>query len=510
MCYHTKRMTKRNILSVSASFYDPVGFISPVTARVKVLFQLLCKNKFDWDDEVSEELKVYWIDFLTLLKNLDSVRLERFVFHSNAGRVELHGFSDSSSEVYCAVVFLRIVTANGVFVNFPCTKTKVAPLKSLSIPKLELLGCLLLTDLLKECQSAFRGRVEVNDVYCWSDSEIALCWITGKEKCWKPWVENRVVKIRKVVDREKWLHVSCVENPADFPTRPFELFSESWKNGPEFLLHSSIEFKSFEAENKSLLEEVNKEEKRSVVESFTLSSIVENENRKSLFNIIEIARYSFLKRLIAIVGYVYRFVNNLKSRLNKEACVTNDVLSVEECQNALTKLILQDQVEIKKSNNFERVKNSLKLFEDKEGILRLRGRFSNANLTYDSKYPALLRGESQLTELIIRDAHEETLHGVETMLSCIREKYWITKGRKTVQNVIRRCVLCKRFNARTFLPPPTPDLPSFRLNCDFAFQHTGLDFAGPLYIKEKCCKDSSLKVYILLLTCATSRALHLE
>ena len=103
--------------------------------------------------------------------------LERFVFHSNVERVELHGFSDSSSEVYCAVVFLRLITANGVFVNFLCAKTKVAPLKSLSIPKLELLGCLLLTDLLKECQSAFRGRVEVNDVYCWSDSEIALCWI---------------------------------------------------------------------------------------------------------------------------------------------------------------------------------------------------------------------------------------------------------------------------------------------------------------------------------------------
>ena len=97
-------------------------------------------------------------------------------------------------------------------------------------------------------------------------------------------------------------------------------------------------------------------------------------------------------------------------------------------------------------------------------------------------------------------------------LSYVRQNYWITQGRKTVQKVLRDCVICKRFNGRTLLPPPTANLPSYRLNCDYAFQNTGLDFAGPLYICENCCysKNSTRKVYILLLTCATSRALHLE
>ena len=79
-----------------------------------------------------------------------------------------------------------------------------------------------------------------------------------------------------------------------------------------------------------------------------------------------------------------------------------------------------------------------------------------------------------------------------------------------MKDVIRKCTICKRFNQRTFLPPPTADIPSYRLESDFAFQHTGLDFCGPLYVKEKCCENSFTKVYILLLTCATSRALHLE
>ena len=150
------KLTKRNILSVSASFYDPLGFISPVTARVKVLFQLLCKKKLGWDDEVPDDLRVYWTDFLSLLKNLNFVTLKRFVFEPDVKRVEIHGFCDSSAEVYCAVIFLRLVTSNGIFVKFFCAKTRVAPLKVLSIPKLELLGCFLLSELLYECQSAFR------------------------------------------------------------------------------------------------------------------------------------------------------------------------------------------------------------------------------------------------------------------------------------------------------------------------------------------------------------------
>ena len=156
----------------------------------------------------------------------------------------------------------------------------------------------MLADLLKECQSSFLGRVDVSKIYCWTNSEIALCWIKGKEKCWKPWVENRIEKIRKVVEREQWFHVKGNENPADFQTHPFEIFSELWKNGPEFLLRHPIECKSFNVENESLANDVKKEEKKSSVEAITLSSIVEKETSFSLFNLIKITHYSSLKRLI--------------------------------------------------------------------------------------------------------------------------------------------------------------------------------------------------------------------
>ena len=111
--------------------------------------------------------------------------------------------------------------------------------------------------------------------------------------------------------------------------------------------------------------------------------------------------------------------------------------------------------------------------------------------------------------MIILDSHERVLHhGIETTLSDVRSKFWIVKGRKAVKIVLRKCVTCRRYQGRPLLPPETPDLPDYRVNTLYAFQCTGLDYAGPLFIKNNT--EITLKVYILLFTCASSRALHLE
>ena len=88
--------------------------------------------------------------------------------------------------------------------------------------------------------------------------------------------------------------------------------------------------------------------------------------------------------------------------------------------------------------------------------------------------------------LIIRDAYERVMHhGIETTLICVRAKFWMVKGRKTVKNVLRKCVICKKISERTMLPPPTPDLPDYCVNvCMFLFQAVGLNFAQLLYVKN--------------------------
>ena len=86
--------------------------------------------------------------------------------------------------------------------SFLCAKTNVAPSKKLYIPRLELLGCVLLSKGLKDVLVALMGRASIDSVYCWLDSEVSLCWVKGKEKCWKPRVENRVVSIKNIIDKD--------------------------------------------------------------------------------------------------------------------------------------------------------------------------------------------------------------------------------------------------------------------------------------------------------------------
>jgi hypothetical protein len=213
-CAVPKR-TKQNLLSVSASIFDPLGFIAPVTT----IFQLLCKDKLDWDDLIPQKLALVWNRFLEELKCVREVRQPRFVLYSifpSGSRVELHGFCDSSTEVYCAVVYLRLIHNDCVNVYFVAAKTKVAPLKTV---RLELLGCMLLSKLVAEVVEGIRDRVKLDDIVCWSDSAVVLCWIKGKERGWEPWVENRVVAIRKVVARDQWKFIKGELNPADVPTR---------------------------------------------------------------------------------------------------------------------------------------------------------------------------------------------------------------------------------------------------------------------------------------------------
>lgn len=119
-------------------------------------------------------------------------------------------------------------------------------------------------------------------------------------------------------------------------------------------------------------------------------------------------------------------------------------------------------------------------------------------------------GTSYFTTLVIRNAHGEVMHQeVEATLNRIRERFWIIKGRRSVKNILFKCIICKRYQGKTLLSPPPPDLPDFRIDCSYAFCNVGLDYAGPLYVRN-FTMDATLKVYFLLITCASSRAIHLE
>ena len=138
---------------------------------------------------------------------MKSITIPRYIFKATSDivcQVNLHGFCDSSNEAYCAVVYVQAEVPDGYISRIISGKTKVAPAKGLTIPRLELLSCLLLAELMYNLYEILKDVICINKKFLWSDSEIALAWIKNSDKEWKPWVENRVNKIRDFSHVDDW------------------------------------------------------------------------------------------------------------------------------------------------------------------------------------------------------------------------------------------------------------------------------------------------------------------
>ena len=215
--------TKRAIVSLVGKFYDPLGLLSPIVTRFKIFLQELCEAKLDWDQPITGRLLEEWIQlFLSLQEGpqifvlpqcyLDRVK-EQVISYS------LCGFCDSSLKAYAAVVYLLVETSSGCYVRFIAAKTRVSPLKTQTIPRLELLSALLLSRLISSVILALENEVQMMRLHCFTDSTVVLFWIRGVEKSWKPFVQNRISEIRRLLPPDHWMHCSGQDNPADIPSR---------------------------------------------------------------------------------------------------------------------------------------------------------------------------------------------------------------------------------------------------------------------------------------------------
>ena len=168
------------------------------------------------------------------------------------------------------------------------------------------------------------------------------------------------------------------------------------------------------------------------------------------------------------------------------------------------------QAKLLEDPHFENLMGQFRLFLDENGIWRCGGCLSMAELPYGVKHPILLPRQHHLTTLIVRRAHSRVLHnGVKETLIEVRSKFWIVKGRAFVKKCLHHCVTCKQFEGRPLVGPTPPPLPEFRVSQEPPFTFTGVDFAGPLYIKFGSTASES-KVWVCLYTCCVTRAMHLE
>ncbi|XP_075217845.1 uncharacterized protein LOC142322651 [Lycorma delicatula] len=197
-------VTKREVASTVASIYDPIGLISSIVISYKIFLQRLWLSGIGWDNLPSSLLQK-WHVLVSQLSLIDDIKINRRVIINNPTAIEVHGFCDASQHAFGACLYLRSVNSEGeISVQLLCSKSRVAPVKTVSIPLLELCGTLLLSKLLPIL------NLSIERVHLWTDSKICL---------WKTFVANRVSQIQDLTDVNDWKHVASSDNPADLISR---------------------------------------------------------------------------------------------------------------------------------------------------------------------------------------------------------------------------------------------------------------------------------------------------
>ena len=501
--------TKRNLVSLIGKFYDPLGFLAPITIKYKMLFQTLCRSKLEWDHVLPNELLKEWRDLITDLTEGHPVSIPRKYLRDIQElptSVTLCGFCDASTRAYAAVIYLLAKTNTKTVVQFVVAKTRVAPLQTQTIPRLELLSAFLLAKLIVSVSSSLESVFRQLEVKCYTDSKVALYWICGVNKEWKPFVQNRINVIRKNVHPDLWSHCPGASNPADLPSRGLSTLEFSvnqlWRNGPEWLTKDPAT-PQCDLEQDMMPDQCYPELRASAVKSLNLIS---TDSQGTIESLMKCQDYSTLSRLLRVTAQILRAIKGFKH----DHTVNHDTITAEELAQAESLWIISAQQHSVGEKDFANQKQKFRLFEDDAGVWCCGGRLSNVDVPYSVKHPILLPRTHPLTGLIVRDAHDRVFHnGVKETLTEIRRKFWIPKGRSLVRQIIHRCIPCRKFEGAPFQGPPPPPLPTCRVKDDPAFTYTGVDFAGPLSIRTpNSC--ASTKVWICLFTCFVTRAVHLD
>ncbi|GFW35119.1 integrase catalytic domain-containing protein [Trichonephila clavipes] len=236
-----RKNTKRFLLMAAGRIFDPLGFASPFTIRFKILFQEIWQRKTDWDEELLPDIGEKFEQWCSKASFLCELQIPRYALQCdsvNCPECEIHTFSDASIKAYGAVSYVRLRTFDKISVHLLASKSRVAPLKVLTLPRLELMGALLAARLAKEVSRVLNEKISTTN-YFWTDSTIVLSWIQGPSNRWKVFVANRVKEIRSLTDKDSWRHCPGKDNPSDLLTRGISADSlincEKWWKGPSFL-----------------------------------------------------------------------------------------------------------------------------------------------------------------------------------------------------------------------------------------------------------------------------------
>ncbi|KAG1714704.1 hypothetical protein GQR58_000941 [Nymphon striatum] len=505
-----KMLSRRVMLSVVSSMFDPLGLVNPILISSKLLLQEATRRKLSWDETIPRDIELSWKSWLDDVEEVKQLKIARCFkpMLCAEGVVELHHFCDSSSEAYGSCSYLRCIDKTGrISVHLIMSKCRVAPIRSPTLPRLELQGAVLaakLDGLLKE-----KLDIVIDESYFWSDSEIVLKYLSNEKLRFHVYVGNRVNTILGLTHPRQWNYIKGKSNPADLLTRPQTVESmhrKQWFRGPQFLNQYKDSWNLNNVYGQ--LSEQDPEVKRSKLISNV--HMIAMKNPENIHVIDSFANYySDWYKMKRAVAYWFKYIDYLgKVKISAKLSVCD----IKNAEKATLKHVQQEcfQEELKQLNLKGVVSKrssirSLCPFLDDDGLIKVGGRIMHSS--EELKHALIISHKHPVARLIITDVHKVAHLGSQWVLSIVRRKYWVTKGMSTVKGVLKKCVTCKRLYANTAVQKMA-NLPQARMDAyKPAFTNTGIDIFGPFYVKHR---RSQVKRYGCIFTCMTTRAVHLE
>ncbi|CAD6997982.1 unnamed protein product [Ceratitis capitata] len=503
--------TKREVLSCVAKLFDPAGWLGPIVVQAKILMQDIWLTKIDWDDSLPRGIYLRWENFLKNYSHISKIRIPRWISFTPWKEIELHGFCDASEKAYAAALYVRVrdrTLDRAPEIHLLVGKTRVAPVKTISLPRLELCGALLLAELI----NALLPQLDVAQpvVYKWTDSTIVLSWLRKPPCSWTTFIANRVAKIEELVGVTGWNHVDSIDNPADLGSRgvsPQELaVSNIWWNGPDWLKRHPSEWP---------------QKRDDIMDTELEQKIVRTHTARVIHTEDILQRFSDFSRALRVVSRIFQFYNKIHPVIKLTAPDNNPEITSKAINEAKSRLILQTQkrcyheeyiaLAASKPVSTKSSIRTLNPFLDRNGIMRVGGRLAMASLAYNERYPIILPYDCQFSRLLVKFSHLISLHGGnQLMLRLVRSEYWVVRIKGLIKTVINNCKVCLIFRKRT-REQLMAALPPERTTLSRPFTNTGVDFTGPFDIKNYTGRACLItKGYVCVFVCFATKAIHLE
>ncbi|XP_026061422.1 uncharacterized protein LOC113045324 [Carassius auratus] len=489
--------TMRNIYKVLASQYDPLGYLIPYTTRAKIIVQHLWDKKRDWDDpHLPADLLQAWTKWEEELPALQNIVLPRCycspIKDTATSLRDIHVFCDASERAYGSVAYLRTEDQHGqTEVAFLTARSRVAPKKQQSVPRLELCAALTGAQLAKVLQTEL--NLPIRQTILWTDSTTVLTWLQSDSCRFKVFVGTRVAEIQDLTEKHSWRYVPSANNPADDITRGrslCELGPEShWYHGPLFL----------------------KNPPNLWPECPTSKELDNNELRKVgtctlvCFTYSDFSQFKTLEELIESIALQGSTDSNPTASDYRRA-------EISVLQQAQQECFPSDLEQLRTGKPLacnSRLRALAPELDGESQLIRVGGRLRHSPyLEPNNMHPIVLDPRHPITKLIIQNCDSKLCHpGPERVFAELRRKYWVLRGREAIKRLQRECVQCQRWRNKPEVPKMA-DLPPARLRLfQPAFYSTGVDCFGPYTIRTG---RRSEKKWGIIFKCLTTRAVYID